>query len=377
MQNTSNKTLHLISFDMPYPPNYGGIIDVFYKIRALHRVGVNIILHVFDHGKASSDELKEYCQQIYYYERKTGIDSQLSTLPYIVKSRRQPILLKNLMKDDWPIFFEGLHTTYYLSHPFLKNRLKIYRESNIEHHYYWKLSLASRKIIDKVFFAVEAARLFLWQKQLSYADLILTVSEDDSLYLRKKFPHKPVECIPSFHGNDEVTSKAGFGNFALYHGKLSVPENDQSARFLIRKVFAGLPYRLIVAGMNPEKNLIRLAKNYPNVVVMANPSLEEMDKLIEEAHINVLITQQNTGLKLKLLNTLFKGRHCLVNDKMLVGTNLAQLCHVANDKNSLKEKITELFQQPFSPDDIGKRIHHLNHWYSDDENTRKILDLVF
>ncbi|MGB4283887.1 MAG: hypothetical protein WBJ48_04150, partial [Bacteroidales bacterium] len=60
MQNTSNKTLHLISFDMPYPPNYGGIIDVFYKIRALHRVGVNIILHVFDHGKASSDELKEY-----------------------------------------------------------------------------------------------------------------------------------------------------------------------------------------------------------------------------------------------------------------------------------------------------------------------------
>ena len=164
---------------------------------------------------------------------------------------------------------------------------------------------------------------------------------------------------------------------ALYHGKLSVPENDQSARFLIRKVFAGLPYRLIVAGMNPEKNLIRLAKNYPNVVVMANPSLEEMDKLIEEAHINVLITQQNTGLKLKLLNTLFKGRHCLVNDKMLVGTNLAQLCHVANDKNSLKEKITELFQQPFSPDDIGKRIHHLNHWYSDDENTRKILDLVF
>ncbi len=30
-----DKYLHIISFDIPYPPNYGGVIDVFYKLKAL------------------------------------------------------------------------------------------------------------------------------------------------------------------------------------------------------------------------------------------------------------------------------------------------------------------------------------------------------
>ena len=377
MENTYNNILHIVSFDTPYPPNYGGVIDVFYKIKAFKRAGAKLILHIFGQGQELLDELKEYCEQIYIYERNTGMGSQLSTIPYIVNSRRQPDLLKNLMNDDWPIVFEGLHTTYYLDHPFLKNHFKIYRESNIEHHYYWQLALASRKIIDKIFFSIEAARLYQWQNQLKYADLILTVSENDSQYLKKKFPHQQIECIPSFHGNQEVSSKIGFGDYALYHGKLSVPENDQAARFLIQKVFAELPYRFVVAGMNPEKGLIKLAQNYPNVELIANPSSQEMDKLIEEAQVNVLITQQATGLKLKLLNTLFKGRHCLVNEKMLTGTNLHPLCHIAYHKKSLKEKIIELFQIPFSADEIEKRMHHLNHFYSDDENARKILDLIF
>lgn len=29
------KRLHIISFNIPYPPNYGGVIDVFYKLEAL------------------------------------------------------------------------------------------------------------------------------------------------------------------------------------------------------------------------------------------------------------------------------------------------------------------------------------------------------
>ena len=39
----NNKTIHIIVFDVPYPSDYGGIIDVFYKLKALHQLGVNII----------------------------------------------------------------------------------------------------------------------------------------------------------------------------------------------------------------------------------------------------------------------------------------------------------------------------------------------
>ncbi len=44
-----DKHLHIISFDIPYPPNYGGVIDVYFKIRTLHELGIKIHLHCFEY----------------------------------------------------------------------------------------------------------------------------------------------------------------------------------------------------------------------------------------------------------------------------------------------------------------------------------------
>ena len=131
--------LHIISFDIPYPANYGGVIDVFYKIRALYEAGVKIHLHCFKYHRQPAAELEKYCCQIHYYPRKTGLLSAISYKPYIVYSRRSKELLYNLCRDNYPILFEGLHSCYYLSHKKLQDRVKIYRESNIEHHYYFHL----------------------------------------------------------------------------------------------------------------------------------------------------------------------------------------------------------------------------------------------
>ncbi|MCX6283192.1 MAG: mannosyltransferase, partial [Bacteroidetes bacterium] len=40
--------LHIVSFDIPYPPDYGGVIDVYYKIKTLSEAGVKIHLHCFE-----------------------------------------------------------------------------------------------------------------------------------------------------------------------------------------------------------------------------------------------------------------------------------------------------------------------------------------
>jgi hypothetical protein len=52
------KHLHIISFDVPYPANYGGVIDVFYKLKNLHKAGVKIILHCFEYGRGEQKELR-------------------------------------------------------------------------------------------------------------------------------------------------------------------------------------------------------------------------------------------------------------------------------------------------------------------------------
>ena len=43
----SKNQLHIVSFDVPYPPNYGGVIDVFYKLKALFDLGIEIYFHTF------------------------------------------------------------------------------------------------------------------------------------------------------------------------------------------------------------------------------------------------------------------------------------------------------------------------------------------
>lgn len=116
------KYLNIIAFNIPWPANYGGIIDVYYKIKALHQCGVKIILHCFEYERAHSPELEAICEKVFYYKRHTGLRTNITLLPYNVYSRKHPELIANLLKNDYPILFEGLHCCYYINDPRLHNR---------------------------------------------------------------------------------------------------------------------------------------------------------------------------------------------------------------------------------------------------------------
>ena len=47
MKFMDKNTIHIVAFDVPYPPNYGGIVDVFFKLKTLHEMGADIIYHCF------------------------------------------------------------------------------------------------------------------------------------------------------------------------------------------------------------------------------------------------------------------------------------------------------------------------------------------
>lgn len=122
--NELSYNLNIVSFDVPFPANYGGVIDVYYKLLWLHKVGVKIHLHCFTYGREPAKELEQICEKVYYYERKTGLASNLSLLPYTVKSRQSLELEQNLLSNDFPILFEVLHTCYLLKDPRFKKRKK-------------------------------------------------------------------------------------------------------------------------------------------------------------------------------------------------------------------------------------------------------------
>ncbi len=373
-----DKHLHIISFDVPYPPNYGGVIDVFFKIKTLHEKGVKIHLHCIEYpgrGKAE-EELKKYCEEVHYYSRKTGFLSALSLKPYIVSSRRSKEMLDNLLKDDHPILFEGMHSCYYLGDKRLKDRLKIYRESNIEHQYYFNLFKVCRNLFSRLYFLVASCKLRFYQKVLRHADIMLCVSRNDTAYLQEHFPENSVHYLPSFHANNRMESKTGSGGYALYHGNIEVPENTHAATFLVNEVFNDLDIPLVIAGMNPPDRIRKLVGGNGKITLISNPGDDEMFELIRNAHVNILVTFQATGLKLKLLNVLYQGRFCLVNDKMLNGTGLDDLCIVGNDAQALKNELRKLFGMEFTEEEITRREKSLSELYSNSRNADMLIGLI-
>lgn len=373
-----DKHLHIIAFDIPYPPNYGGVIDVYYKIRTLHKLGLKIHLHCFEYpGRDRSQELNTICEEVHYYPRRTGFRSALSMAPYIVSSRKSEELISKLLKDDHPILFEGLHSCYYIDDQRLRKRIKIYRESNIEHRYYFNLFKVDANFKNRLYFLMASAKLRLYQKVLRHADLMLAVSQHDTEYLQEHFTGKRIYHLPSFHANDHVSILPGTGDYALYHGNIEVPENEYAATYLITKVFNGIDIPLIIAGMKPREKFRKLAESYQNVMLIANPDDDKMFDLIRNAQVNILVTFQATGLKLKLLNTLYNGRYCLVNEAMTRGTSLESLCETGNTSEELRTKLKVLFTEEFKVEEANRRAEFLKESYDNLVNGQKMVDLIY
>ena len=375
MSNFSGKRLHIVSFNVPYPPDYGGAIDVFYKIKALTELGIKVHLHCFHYGREKSEVLDNLCEKVYYYPRKKFYQAIYSSLPYIVGSRQSDEMLTNLVADDSPVLFEGLHTCFYLNHPALKNKLKAVRMHNVEWDYYRSLKESESNYLIKFYFNLESKKLKKFEDELKSADRIFAISKSDYEYLRQSY--ETISYVSAFHSNENVTSIPGTGKYILYHGNLSVVENNQAAMFIAKKIAEGSPYKFIFAGKNPTAALKKEIKNIKNIELIENPPFETMSQLMSEAHINLLLTFQSTGIKLKLLNSLYRGRHVVVNGKMVNYTGLESLCKVEDNPNALKRIINELMQVPFTEKDIEHRREVLEANFGNRHNAEVIAKQIF
>lgn len=375
MVNYSDKHLHVVSFNVPYPPDYGGVIDVFYKIKALHDLGIRVHLHCFNYGRDESLELAKICQSVNYYPRKKFFQAIYSKVPYIIGSRQSDELLSNLANDDYPVLFEGLHTCFYLKHPSLKNKLKAVRMHNVEWDYYRSLKESESNYLIKYYFHYESKKLKKFEDELQYADKIFAISKGDYEYLRQSYEN--ISYISAFHNNEDVSSIPGKGNFILYQGDLSTAENNQAAMFIAKKIAEGMPFDFVIAGKQPTSALKKEIKNIPNVKLIENPPFDEMAKLMREAHINLLLTFQNTGIKLKLLNSLYRGRFVVVNGKMVNNTGLETLCIIEDNPNATKRILTDLMRTDFTEHEIEKRNRILGAGFSNRANALKMVKEIF
>lgn len=361
-----SKPLHIISLDVPFPADYGGAVDIYHRIRALSELGYDIHLHCYEYGRGKPEELTKLTKSVFYYKRKKTVLDWLNPLPFIVQTRKSQQLLNRLLLDEAPILFEGLHTTYFLNHPKLAHRIKIVRTHNIEHDYYERLAQETTSW-KKQFYLSEAKKLKKYERILQHASHILAIKPTDSVYFSRyqSSCHVLPPCIEPVKKTAQVSTES----FALFHGNLSVSENERAVSWIVQQLVPHTSVKIVVAGKNPSTELKQLL-SAANVTLYENPSQQKLTEVLSQARVHLMRTDQGTGVKLKLMHALLTSGHILANPLMLNGSFAEDLCVQATSNEEWLSALSRLMNTQLSPGDFEKRQAWISNHFNTTENCR-------
>ena len=170
--------------------------------------------------------------------------------------------------------------------------------------------------------------------------------------------------------------RQGLGDFVLYHGNLGVGENNQGALFLVKEVFSRLQVPCVIAGSNPSAALRHAVSVHPHIRLEDQLDTAGILELVASAQVNVLCTFQGTGIKLKLINALHRGRHCVTNRTMVNHTGLENLCHVHDDPAEMAAAILGLMQTEFGSNEQVHRTNLLAEGFNNVRNAERLMGAI-
>ena len=364
--------LHIVTFAVPYPPNYGGAIEVWNRLRALSNAGVRIGLHCFVYGQyLPQDILKEITKEVHYYPRSVWPVFFDKGQPFVISSRKNNLLLRRLQDDNIPVLFEGLQTTGWIED--LTKRKRFLRAHNVEHKYYHQLAQNSGGFRSLIF---NRESQCLEEYETSHAkdfDVVFSISTDDQQWFRTHGAN--AELLPPFHGFAQADIVAGKGEYLLYQGDLSIEINQRALLEVIRMIPESFPLSLVVAGRSGDQAFESKIASFANIRREANVSQDKMTELIRHAHIILVHSLHAEGMKMKLFPALFQGRFIAAN--RLSASNsvlddaihfyepttfipiLLQLSSASFDEGELKNRKTILAQMPDDATNARQIIRYL------------------
>jgi hypothetical protein len=357
------KRIHIVSFDNPFPPNYGGVIDVHGRIQAFLANGWQVELHCFIYGREERPEGIENLTIHHYHRHKTALDL-LSSKPFITKTRWSQVLANTLSNTTDPVLLEGLHCAEYLKIASGKFWL---RTHNVEHDYYSALANENSGF-KRFFLRTEALKLKKYERIVSKAKGILSISQKDEKHFKHLNPN--TYLFPSFFTGK--LKAANQENYMLFQGNLSVSENENALRWLVENVWdIGVHPPLIAAGKKPSSAL----KDYLNskgVEVVESPSLEKMEDLLSKAKVHLLYSEQDTGFKLKLLASMGTKGHVICSSEFLSYPGIEKHILQADSSEEFKKEILSCLNTCVSDEILDKRWAFLHQEFSPEQSFVKL-----
>jgi hypothetical protein len=247
------------------------------------------------------------------------------------------------------------------------------RLHNVETRYYQALAQIESSPLKKAYYLWESKRLNAWEAKLGASPLpLLGIHPGDVRYFMEHYGSSHASYLPAFTRYEAGHNLTGTGTYILCHGDFSVRDNVLALEWLLDHVWSVNQLPWIVAGRKPPSHL----KRFPGIRVEADPSETQMDELIRDAHMHIVHSLNTTGIKIKLLHALFRGRHCVAYAPLLEGTGLDRTCFGAETAEAFKTHIGRLAALPFTAADKQIRSDVLREQFDNRTNARKLLALM-
>lgn len=374
--------LQIIALDNPSPPDYGGAIDMYYKLLALKSVGVKIYLHVF-HKQGIRNKLDKRLQQAideyYFYPRRTKVMNLLRSVPFAVCSRDSDVLIDNL-KENVPLLFEGAHTTcqFDVIRSELPDQPIAIRGHNIETKYYRELSKHSLNPLKRFYYANESLKFASYEpKVYSQADYCFSVSsaeiETITSFGARAFwlPAFFCEKLPDASCIQKKPNGPRKEISVLFHANFEVSLNVRAAEWLLSKTPLVKGMKFIFAGRNAAA--VSLANSVNDVVILNNPG-KDMDKIISSSDLVVLPGKQKSGVKLKLLKTIGALKPVIATPETLEGSGFENILSTFNTGEELAANIEEWRNSPdIFLEQLASAVSYLRNHYQPQKNAEFLI----
>ncbi|MCC6701995.1 MAG: hypothetical protein IT221_10755, partial [Fluviicola sp.] len=346
----------------------------YHRCKALTALGYEVHLHCFEYGRGRNHDITGIAHKIYYYDRPKNFRFALRWRPFIVETRRSLALLERLKEDDFPILWEGQHCTAFLGHPDLVNHRQVVRVHNIEWEYYRRLAKRKGSISDRLFFLTEAWKLKSYDAVLKKAYALICVSSEDQKHYQAWHPR--VDLLRSGFDLTFSERSSTAEDYAIFHGNLSVNENEEAVNWILDVVEEfKISRKIIISGKTPSESLKARITAFSTVELIENPNQAHMNLLIANAADQLLVTFQAAGLKLKLLISSATNSRCIATPELVVGSGLEAGCELVHSKAEFAEKI--MHPQQAKEEQINQRHAILREQFDVSNTVKRLADRLF
>lgn len=308
------KNFLLINGDFIYPPNHGGLVDAWNRIKTLKNMGydIDLICTVKEYPKKEYiDIVKRYVSELYIVFRQNKIRYLFSKKPLQIESRNALKDIKLIRKYDY-IFLDGSYVYYILDNKTLKYRHSILHMNNNEYIYFNELAKSEKSIWKKIYYKLDSYKFFIMDKHIvNRISNIMFVSMEEKLFYEKKYPKIKSYFLPVAIELNFIKQEMNNKN-VLFIGALFAANNKEAIYFYIKNIHPLLmdikEYRFIIAGNSKGQNISwikEISGEYNNIDIIDSP--ETLNDIYANASVFVNPMLHGAGVKLKTVNAIVSG----------------------------------------------------------------------